>query len=75
MISKVPSTRTEKCVLRYIQHVMFVSGRRDLPVVPAGGSSSVSGANYAGQDGPVVAGGPLARVGRCLHLFMTFWNR
>ena len=35
---------------------------------PLGGSSSVGAAN---PTGPVVAGGPLARVGRCLHFFMT----
>ena len=30
---------------------------RSLPVVPAGGSSSVGAANPAAPDGPVVAGG------------------
>ena len=33
---------------------------RSLPVVPAGGSSSVGTANPVGSDGPVVAGGPLS---------------
>ena len=46
-----------------------------LPVVPAGESSSVGAANPAGRDGPVVAGGTLAHVGRCLHFFMTFSDR
>ena len=48
---------------------------RSLPVVPAGGSSSVGAANPAGSDGPVVAGGPLARVRHCLHFSMTLWDR
>ena len=36
---------------------------RSLPVVPAGGSSSVAAANPAGQDGSVVAGGPVGPCG------------
>ena len=39
-----------------------VAGRL-LPVVPAGGSSSVGAANPAGPDRPVVAGGPVGPCG------------
>ena len=42
---------------------------RSLPVVPAGGSSSVVTANPAGSDGPVVAGGP---IGQCETLSPLF---
>ena len=36
---------------------------RSLPVVPAGGSSSVGAVDPAGPDGPVVAGGPVGPCG------------
>ena len=42
---------------------------RSLPVVPAGGSSSVGAANPAGSDGPVVAGGPVGLCGTLSPLF------
>ena len=42
---------------------------RSLPVVPAGGSSSVGAANPAGSDGPVVTGGP---IGPCETLSPLF---
>ena len=42
---------------------------RSLPVVPAGGSSSVGTANHVGSDDPVVAGGP---VGPCETLSPLF---
>ena len=42
---------------------------RSLPVVPAGGSSSVGAADPAGPDGPVVAGGPVDPCGTLSPLF------
>ena len=44
---------------------------RSLPVVPAGGSSSVGAANPAGSDsdGPLVAGGLVGQCGRLSPLF------
>ena len=42
---------------------------RSLPVVPAGGSSSVGTVNPVGSDGPVVTGGP---VGPCETLSPLF---
>ena len=42
---------------------------RSLPVVPAGGSSSVGAANPAGSYGPVVAGGPVGLCGTLSPLF------
>ena len=42
---------------------------RSLPVVPAGGSSSVGAADPAGPDGPVVAGGPVGLCGMLSPLF------
>ena len=42
---------------------------RSLPVVPAGGSSSVGAAKPAGSDDPVVAGGPVGPCGTLSPLF------
>ena len=42
---------------------------RFLPVVPAGGSSSVGAANPACSDGPVVVGGPVGLCGTLSPLF------
>ena len=46
-----------------------LSGRAYWGVPPVGPM------NPAGPDGPVVAGGPLTHVGRCLRFSMKFWNR
>ena len=46
-----------------------------LPVVPAGGSSSVGTTNPVGSDGPVVAGSPIGPCETLSPLFRTrqYW--
>ena len=46
-----------------------------LPVVLAGGSPLAGAVKPAGSDGPVVAGGLLARVRRRLQVLVEPWNR
>ena len=49
--------------------------RNVFPVVPAGGSPLAGAVYPAGPDGPVVAGGPLARVRHRLQVLVESWNR
>ena len=55
--------------LPYAGETLSSPAVRLLPVVPAGGGSSVGAANPAGQDGPVVAGGPVGPCGTLSPFF------